>query len=414
MNERTAIEALDAADPLRRLRDEFVIDDDAVYLDGNSLGRLPRVTAARVARAVEDEWGRELVGGWDHWIDLPGAVGDDLGRHFLGAATGQVLVADSTTVNLYKLAAAALDANPDRTTVVTDEDNFPTDRYVLAGLAQQRGVDLRLISTDPVHGADVDALQAAVDDTTALVCLSLVAFKSAALADMRAVNDIAHAYGALTLWDLSHAAGAVPIALDVDDADLAVGCTYKYLNAGPGAPAYLYVRREHRELRSPIWGWFAQRDQFAMGPVHEPVDGIGRFATGTPPVPGLIAVREGVRLLASAGIGPLREKSVALTDLLIERVDERLTGLGFAVATPRDPARRGGHVALAHPEASLIGPAVRTSARVVADVRPPDRLRLGPAAAYTRFVDVWDAIERIHDLVASGQHLGGAGPGRIP
>lgn len=398
---RDFAETLDAGDPLANFADRFVrADPSLIYLDGNSLGMLPSVTAERIAAVVSKEWGAGLIRSWEHWIHLPLQVGDLLGRHLLGAGPGQVAVCDSTTVNLYKLARAALDARPGRTTVVTDDDNFPTDRYVLAGVAAERGGQLKLIHTDMDAGLSVDAVRAAVDSGTALVCLSHVAYRSGALADMALITQVAHAGGALVLWDLCHSAGAVPVDLDGCGADLAVGCGYKYLNAGPGAPAFLYVRRElQEELRQPVRGWFGQRDQFAMGPDYEPKPGIGQFLAGTPDIIGTAAVEEGVRLLGEAGIGRLRHKGQQLTGYLIALADVWLAPLGFTVASPRDPAGRGSHVCLRHPDAATITAAL-TRLGVVGDYRAPDRLRLGPAPITTRFTDIWDAVDTIKRLTS--------------
>jgi kynureninase len=384
----------DAADPLAGFRERFAIDDSSlIYLDGNSLGMLPLTTAERIAEVVRREWGTGLVRSWVRWIGLPGRAGDLLGSYLLGAAPGQVLVCDSTTVNLYKLARAALSARPGRPVIVTDDDNFPTDRYVLDGIAAERGAELRLLHTDMDRGVTADAVRAAVDGTTALVSLSHVAYRSGALADMAEITGIVHDEGALMLWDLCHSAGSVPVELDGCGADLAVGCTYKYLNAGPGAPAFLYVsRRLQGALRQPIQGWFGQRGQFEMGPDYDPMPGIGRFLTGTPDIAGTAAVEEGARLLAEAGIDRLREKGIRLTDYLIALADAWLAPLGCAVASPRDPARRGSHVCLRHPEAWRIGQAL-IHGGVVGDYRTPDRLRLGPTPITTRYTDVWDAMD---------------------
>jgi kynureninase len=391
--------ALDAADPLASLSDAFVRDDpELIYLDGNSLGRLPKATAERIARVVRDEWGAGLVRSWSHWVDLTYRVGDMIGSAILGAAEGQVVVSDSTTVNLYKLAVAALDARPDRAVIVTDDDNFPTDRYVLEGLAAQRGVELRVVRTDLDEGLDLDALREAVDEDTALVSLSHVAYRSGALVDMAAVNAIVHDAGALVLWDLCHSAGSVPVRLDATGADLAVGCTYKYLNGGPGAPAFLYVREElQAPLRQPIWGWFGQRNQFAMGPAYDPAPGIGHFLAGTPPIVGIAAVEEGVRLLAEAGIDRLRAKGQELTDYVIELAKAWLPD--FDIATPADPARRGSHVSLRHPDAWRVTQAL-IEAKVIPDYRTPDRLRLGPVPINTSFTDIWDGLNRLQRIVA--------------
>jgi kynureninase len=390
--------ALDAADPLASFREAFVCDDpELIYLDGNSLGRLPAASVERIGRVVRDEWGSGLVRSWSHWADLPVQVGDLIGEALLGAAPGQVAVSDSTTVNLYKLAVAALDARPGRTVIVGDGDNFPTDRYVLEGLAAQRGLESRDVRADIDEGIDLDALHDAVDEDVALVTLSHVAYRSGALADLAAVNAIAHEAGALVLWDLCHSAGAVPVELDATGADLAVGCTYKYLNGGPGAPAFLYVRRDLQErLRQPIWGWFGQRDQFAMGPAYDPVPGIERFLTGTPAIAGIVAVEQGVRGLAEAGIDRLRAKGLALTGYLIELAEAWLPGMDLA--TPKDPERRGSHVSLRHRDAWRITQAL-IDQKVIPDYRTPDRLRLGPAPITTRFTDVWDGMDRLRKIV---------------
>lgn len=389
--------ALDAADPLAGFRDRFVVaDPDTVYLDGNSLGRLPRETLARLQDVVAREWGGGLVGSWERWLDLPGRAGDLVGS-LVGAAPGQVVIADSTTVNFYKLAAAALDARPGRRAIVTDPGNFPTDRYVLEGLCAARGLELRW--TTP------DRLDSALDTGVALVTFSLVDYRSAEILDLAAITAAAHDAGALVLWDLSHAAGAVPVALDASGADLAVGCTYKYLNAGPGAPAFLYVRRElQAQLRQPIWGWFGQREQFAMGPAYDPQPDIRRFLVGTSPVLGIHAVEVGAALLAEAGIDALRAKSIAQTEYLIALHDAWLAPLGFTLGSPRDPARRGSHVSLRHPDAARIALALRAHANVVPDFRAPDVIRCGIAPIYTRYADVWEGMDRLRRLVESGVH----------
>jgi kynureninase len=399
---RAAAAALDARDPLAAFRDRFVLDDpERIYLDGNSLGRLPAATRDRL-HALVDEWGTRLVSGWPDWIDAPARVGDLLAEHVLGARPGEVIVSDSTTVNLYKLCCAALDAYGHRV-LVTDRDNFPTDRYVLEGLAAARGLRLELV--DSPHDLRPDAL----------VVLSHVAYRSGALADMATLTAAARAQGSRIVWDLSHSAGAVEIGLREAGVELAVGCTYKYLNGGPGAPAFLFVAAERQaELRSPIWGWFGQAEQFAMERPYSPVEGIGRFLAGTPPILDLAAVEEGVRLTAEAGVARLRAKSVALTELIVALHDEWLAGLGFSVGSPRDAAQRGSHVSLRHPEAWPICRALIERAAVVPDFRGPDSVRLGVAPLYTRFVDVWDALDRLRGLVARGdQRAVDATPARV-
>jgi kynureninase len=404
---RAAAERLDRDDPLADLRERFVIDDpDLLYLDGNSLGRLPRRSIERLRTVVEHEWGSRLVRSWNEgWMDLPLRVGDLIGERLLGAAPGQVALADSTSVNLYKLAVAALDARPGRDVIVSDHHNFPSDRYVLEGLAAARGCELELVEFDELAGPTAEAVERVIGERTALLSLSQVDYRSGALADMAAINEVARRAGALTLWDLCHSVGAVPVELDAAGADLAVGCTYKYLNAGPGAPAFLYVRREHQaRLRQPIWGWFGQRDQFAMAQGYDPAPDISRFLVGTPFVPGVALVEEGAALAAEAGIERLRAKGVALTELVIELHDAWLASLGFRLASPREAALRGSHVSLAHPDGYRICQALIRRARVIPDFRPPDRIRLGPAPLTTRFVDVWDAMDRLRRVVADGLH----------
>jgi kynureninase len=385
---REAAAELDAADPLRDFRERFVLDPDIVYLDGNSLGCLPRATAARLEQIVA-QWGERGVRAWDEgWLELPLEVGDRLGGAVLGAAPGQTVVGDSTTVCFYKLASAALDARPGRTEIVTDSGNFPTDRYVLEGLARTRGLEIVWLDGDP----DPDDVAARVGPDTALVTFSHVSYRSAHIADMAAMNATADKAGALMLWDLSHSAGSVPISLDGDHAPLAVGCTYKYLNGGPGAPAYMYVSRElQAELRQPIWGWLGRRDPFEMAPGYEVAAGMRGFLSGTPPVLALAAVDEGVRLVAEAGIDAIRAKGIALTELAIALAD---TIPGVSLASPRDPARRGAHVGLAHPRARELCQAL-IAGGVIPDFRRPDVIRFGLSPLTTRFVDVWDGVEAL-------------------
>jgi kynureninase len=387
---RAAAEALDAADALAGFRERFAIaDEQLIYLDGNSLGRMPLATRERLA-ALAGEWGERLVTGWHDWIDAPRRTGDVLAG-LLGARPGEVIVCDSTTVNLYKLSAAALDVRG-HATLATDRDNFPTDRYVLEGLAAQRRCSLEILDAPDVL-------------PDALIVRSHVGYRSGALADMRAVTDEARAAGSTMIWDLCHSAGAVPVELRAAGAELAVGCTYKYLNAGPGAPAFLYVAEElQAQLRSPIWGWFGQRDQFAMERDYDPVDGIERFLAGTPTILAVAAVEEGARVTAEAGIDALRAKSIAQTELAIALHDAWLAPLGFELGSPREPARRGSHVALRHPDAWPINRALIERAAVIPDFRGPDTIRLGIAPLYTRFADVWDALDRLRGLVELGEH----------
>ncbi len=403
--DRAAAEALDAADPLREFRDRFMIDDELVYLDGNSLGCMPRATLERVREVASQQWGRRLVRAWEEgWMELPETIGDRLGSAVLGAGPGQVVVGDSTTVCFYKLASAALELRPGRRRIVTDVDNFPTDRYALEGLAQARGLELHWLRFDPDGGPtlDSDELASALGPDTALVTFSHVSYRSAHIADMSAITDQVHDAGALMLWDLSHSAGSVPLALDADGADLAVGCTYKYLNGGPGAPAYMYARAELQDqLRQPIWGWLGRRDPFEMEQGYAAAGGVRALLSGTPPVLSLAGVDEGVKLVAEAGIGAIRAKGIALTELAIALSDGVLAPLGVRVASPRDSARRGAHVALAHPDAKRLCAGL-IERGVIPDFRRPDVIRFGLSPLTTRFVDVWDGVDTLRSLIAGG------------
>jgi kynureninase len=392
-------EALDRDDPLRTFRERFVIDQESVYLDGNSLGSLPRSTAERVGRVVGEQWGIRGIRGWaDGWMELPVVVGDRLGGAVLGAAPGQIVVGDSTTVCFYKLACAAVDARPGRREIITDVDNFPTDRYVLEGLARERGLEVRWLQFDPAGGPTAEAVGPALGPNTALVSFSHVSYRSAHITPMGEINALAREAGALTLWDLSHSAGSVPLALEAEGAELAVGCTYKYLHGGPGAPAYMYVSAALQEqLRQPIWGWLGRRDPFEMGPGYEPAGGMRAFLSGTPPVLGLVSVDEGVRIVAEAGIEAIRAKGIELTSFAVALADER----GIAVASPRDPARRGAHVALSHPRARELCAAL-IERGVIVDFRAPDVIRFGFAPLTTRFVDVWHGIETLRAVLGGG------------
>jgi kynureninase len=401
--ERSHAAELDLADPLAPFRERFVLPGDGlVYLDGNSLGMLPRASAERMRAVVQEEWGRRLIRGWgEGWMELPVSVGDQLGAAVLGAAPGQAVVADSTTVCFYKLASAALELRPGRTEIVTDVDNFPTDRYVLEGLAHARGLTIRWLSFDRDGGVSAEGLERAVGPQTALVTFSHVAYRSGFVADMAAIDAVAHGAGALVLWDLSHSAGSVPLALDADGADLAVGCTYKHLCGGPGAPAYMYVRSTLQEgLRQPIWGWLGREDPFAMGPGYVGAAGVAGLLSGSPPVLGLSCVEEGVRLVGDAGIAAIRAKGMGLGSYLVELADARLAEHGVGIGSPRDPARRGAHVALTHPEARSLCAAL-IDRDVIPDFREPDVIRVGLSPLTTRFVDVWDGVEALRSLLAA-------------
>jgi kynureninase len=400
---------MDSADPLASYRDAFVFTDpDLIYVDGNSLGRLSHGSAERVAEVVQDQWGRNLIRSWNTgWWTAPGRVGDKIGR-LIGAASGQVVVSDSTSVNLFKLALAALAQRPGRNRIVTDALNFPTDLYILQGCIRLLGDRHTLTVVPAADGIAVDLadLYHAIDERTALLTLSHVAFKSGYLYDAAAVTERAHTGGALVLWDLSHSAGAVPAELDHWGVDLAVGCTYKYLNGGPGAPAFLYVAQGLQgEALSPIWGWHGQADPFAFDLDYAPAEGITRFLSGTPPILSLLALEPALDLALEAGIARIREKSIALTSYLVALCDEVLVPLGFSLGSPRDPARRGSHVSIRHPDAYRINRALIEELGVLPDFRAPDNIRLGLPPLYTSFADVREAVVRIRQCVVEERHL---------
>jgi kynureninase len=397
--------ALDAADPLAAFRDRFAMPDpELLYLDGNSLGRPPRAALERVRHVAEAEWAGELIRGWEHWLEEPRRIGDRLGTAILGARPDETIVCDSTTIDFYRLASAALDARPGRRFIVTDRANFPTDRYVLEGLARDRDHEIAWLDPDPVDGPTVDDLSAALaahPGDVALVTLTHVNYRSAAIADLPAITALAHDAGALALWDLSHSAGAVPVRLAEQDVDLAVGCTYKYLCGGPGAPGYLYIRSElQSELRNPIQGWFGQADQFEMGQGFRPRAGIAGWLTGTPGMLGLAAVDAGIALVAEAGIDRIRAKGIALTEYAIALHDALLAPLGFALGSPREAARRGAHVSIRRADARELTRRMIT-AGVIPDFRAPDSIRLGLSPLATSFADVRRAFDRIAELAAT-------------
>jgi kynureninase len=390
---------LDAADPLAHFRERFVgAESDLVYFDGNSLGRPVAATAGRLGAFVRDDWGGRLIRGWDEqWMELPTRLGDDLGRICLGAAPGQTAIGDSTTVWLYKLMRAAVDhvvrTDPARTEIVIDTDNFPTDRYVAEGVAAERGLTLRWIEVDTSAGVTADQLREAVGERTALVVLCHVAYRSAWLADAPELTRIAHDAGALVLWDLCHSAGSVPVALDGWDADLAVGCTYKYLNGGPGSPAFGYVNaRLQADLTQPIQGWMGHADPFLMGPGYAPAKGMRRFISGTPPILGMVALQSMLELVEEAGIEAIRAKSVALTSYVVELADTTLPAV--TLASPRDPAQRGGHVTLHHDRMRAV--TARLWERdVIPDYRDPGGLRIGLSPLSTSFDEVERGLEAV-------------------
>jgi len=399
---------LDAQDPLAHFRDRFLPAEGVIaYLDGNSLGRPLAVTAERMQTFVTQAWGTRLIRGWDEgWMGWPESIGDLIGSGVIGAAPGQTVVADSTTVMLYKLARAALAARPDRTEIVLDTDNFPTDRYVLEGIAAERGFALRWVETDPASGIGPEQVAEVVGAETALVVLSHVAYRSGFIADVPTITGIAHDSGALVLWDLCHSAGSVPTHLDDWGVDLAVGCTYKYLNGGPGAPAFGYVRSGlHGHLAQPIWGWMGRKDVFEMGPGYVAADGIRSMVSGTPPILGMLPVRDGVELAVEAGIEAIRAKSVLLTGFAIDMADSWPAEFGVRVASPRESALRGGHVTIVRPDFRELMPALH-SRGVIPDFRAPDGIRIGLSPLSTSFVEVHDAMQVIRSV--AGAELAGS------
>lgn len=417
--DRATAERLEADDILAKYKSQFVITNpNLCYLDGNSLGRLPRATVTAVNELMVREWGHELVDGWSHWIDEAQPTGDLLGRATLGAAAGQVLVCDTTSVNFYQLCVAAIKARPGRKTVIIDAANFPTDRFILAGIAEQFGLNLITLNNDGTGGpgaVDVDAdcemitpeiLERFMNDDVALVTLQVIHYRSGSRPQVKAITDLVRSHGGLVVWDASHAAGAIDIQFDEWGVDLAVGCTYKYGNSGPGSPAWLYVsKRLQGELRVPIQGWFAQDDQFSMGPFFEPNQQIRGFQIASPSIMGLRCVKTSYSMIEEAGIENIAAKAALGTDMMIALFDAWLAPLGFTLLTPRESSNRGGHITIGHPEAKRIAAALRKYANVVPDYRTPNSIRLAIAPLPTSFTEVWDGMARIRDSVTRRDYL---------
>jgi kynureninase len=395
--------SLDAADPLSGYRDEFVIDDpELIYLDGNSLGRLPIATIAHLENVIRNEWGRDLIASWgNRWWQLATDTGNQIAP-VIGALPDTVVVADSTSVCLYKAALGALRMHPDRTEIVTDALNFPTDAYVLSAAGAVAGNrTLSIVAGSAEDSADEGAIIEALSEDTALLVLSHVAFKSGYLYDMERLTRAAHNVGALVLWDLSHSVGVIP--MDLSAIDLAVGCTYKYLNGGPGSPAFIYVNPE-LQIANPLTGWWGHAEPFAFDLDYAPASSITRFQTGTMPILSLSGITPGVAMIREAGVDTIRAKSVAVTSFLVDLADEVLAPLGFSLASPRQAERRGSHVSLRHESAWQIAQAMIHDARVIPDFRDPDNIRLGLAPLYTTFSHVHSAVHRVASLVAEGRH----------
>lgn len=405
--------ALDSKDELASFREEFFIKDESIcYLDGNSLGRLPKATIEKVNSFLIDEWGTELVDGWSHWIDEAQPAGDLLGRSTLGAAAGQVLVCDTTSVNLYQLCVAAIKARPGRKTIIVDSANFPTDRFIVQGIADQFGLNLITLNNDGSGGpgsVEIDSenelitaelLEPFMSEDVAMVTLQAVNYRSGAKPNIKTITDMVRKYGAFVVWDASHAAGSVELDFDANGVDLAVGCTYKYGNSGPGSPAWLYVRKElQSKLQVPIQGWFAQDDQFGMGPVFEKNMGIRGFQIASPSIVGIRGVQASYEMIERAGIAKIAKKAAIGTELMIALYDEWLAPLGFTLLTPRDPASRGGHITIGHPKAKAIAASLRKFAKVIPDYRTPNSIRLAISPLPTSYTEVFDGFERIRDSV---------------
>ena len=403
MIDATFTYALDAKDELGYLRDRFVMhDSELIYLDGNSLGRLPRATERRLQDLITKEWGERLIRSWgEGWFELQEKVGDKIAQ-MIGARPGEVIVADATSINLYKLALAAMLARPTRKHILSDDLNFPSDYYIFQGITRLLpGTKLRrLNSPDGIHGVSLADFSTAMNEDSNLLSLSHTVFKSGFTYDMAAVTAVARENGVMTLWDLSHSVGSVPINLHDAKADLAVGCTYKYLNGGPGAPAFLYVRQSLQEtLGNPISGWFGQKDMFALGADYTPEPNIRRFLTGTPPLLSLAAIEMGVDTILEAGMPRLRAKSVAQTEFFIKLYHQILEPLGFTLNSPTDANQRGSHVSIGHPEGWRINQALINDKNVLPDFREPDNLRLGFAPLYTSYSDIYTAVMRLRAVI---------------
>jgi kynureninase len=390
MLDRAHCEILDRDDPLAEFREQFLLPEDVIYLDGNSLGALPKAVPSRIRRVVAEEWGEGLIRSWNaaHWIDLPRRVGDKIAP-LIGAEPGEVVAADSTSVNLFKLLSAALELQKGRSVILSEADNFPTDLYVAEGVRDQLGRDheLRLVAADE--------LTTAISEETAVVMLTHVNFRTGLRHDLEALTAAAHRQGALMLWDLSHSVGAMPLALRRAGADLAVGCGYKFLNGGPGAPAFLFVRRDLQErIRQPLSGWMGHREPFAFATGYDPAEGIARTLCGTPPILALAALDAALDLWQEVDLSALRRKSISLSELFIAVAEQRCLGLGLALASPREAERRGSQVSFSHPEGYAVMQALIAEG-VIGDFRSPDLLRFGLTPLYLRHVDVFDAAETL-------------------
>ncbi len=406
--------ALDSQDVLAQFRSQFFISDpQQCYLDGNSLGRLPLKTVDVINEFLTQGWGTKVVDGWSEWIDMAETVGDLIGRAALGAASGQVLAQDTTSVNFYRACRAAISARPGRKVIISDTANFPTDRYILEGIAQELGLTLILIEneiTDATVGTQTECVTPEIlapylNDNVALVTLSVVAYRSGALHDVQAITTLAREHGALCVWDASHAVGVTDLQFDRDGVDIAVGCTYKYGNSGPGAPAWLYVSKAiQQSLDAPIHGWFAQRDQFAMGQGFSQTDGMRGFQIASPSIIGLLSIDTSFSIIEQAGIQAINAKANRGTDMMCELFDQWLAPLGYSLMTPREAHLRGGHLTLWHPDAALIARGLRLEKNVIPDYREPHGIRVSMSPLTNTFAEVFDGFERIRDYTVSGDY----------
>jgi kynureninase len=411
---------LDSDDKLASFREAFVIPDPSlVYFDGNSLGMMPKAAQEKSRQIVNEQWGKDMIRGWNKgWWEAPSRVGDKIGQ-LIGAAAGQTLVGDTVSVNLFKLATSALTLQPNKTRIITDTFNFPSDLYILQGIdnllspspsgrgdgGEGKYEIIRIGASDNDITPDLAALEAAIDENTALVTLSHVVFKSGYMYDMQRITDLAHAKGALVLWDLSHSVGSVPVHLDDSNADFAIGCTYKYLNGGPGAPAFLYVNKNIQEkLSSPIWGWWGQKNPFDFDLDYTPAPGAQRFLVGTQPMISLLTMEAALEPLLQAGMDALREKSILMTNYASFLTESWLVPFGFSLGSPLDSAMRGSHISIRHSEGYRINRALIEEMNVIPDFRAPDNLRLGFAPLYLSFADVWEGFDRIRKVMEAKRY----------
>ena len=412
------VQKLDREDPLKDYPEMFYRpDEELCYLDGNSLGRPPKETISKMNSFLTEEWGEKLVDGWADWIDNAQTAGDLLGRSILGVEAGQTLVCDTTSVNFYQLCVAVVRKNPERKTIIVDSSNFPTDRYIMQGIAKQFDLKLVTLDTDGSGGpgavefdSEMEMIEPAklekfLSEDVSLLTLQAVNYRSGARQPMLEINRLAKKFGIMVVWDCSHAGGSIQLNFDQNEIDLAVGCTYKYGNSGPGSPAWLFIRKNlQKQLNVPIQGWFAQADQFAMGPEFEPADTIRKFQIASPPIAGIRAVEVSYKMIEQAGIENIERKAAIGTDLMIELFDSWLAPAGFELGTPRDWDKRGGHIIITHPEAKQIAHAMRVISKVIPDYREPNAIRISISPLTNSYMDVYNGFSRLNDLVSSGQY----------